>query len=92
MKDPPILDLDSRGDELSESTSTKNPLHDRNFYIIISLTLLEIMGGATIGPILPELSRIFDVSPSEIQLVMTAFFLPIGIATPILGIIALKKC
>jgi MFS transporter, ACDE family, multidrug resistance protein len=88
MKDPPILDLDSQGVELSQLTSTKNPLHDRNFYIIISLTLLEIMGGATIGPLLPELSRIFDVSPSEIQLVMTAFFLPIGIATPILGIIA----
>jgi MFS transporter, ACDE family, multidrug resistance protein len=88
MKDPPILDLDNQSDESSQFTSTKNPLHDRNFYIIVSLTLLEIMGGATIGPILPELSRIFDVSPSEIQLVMTAFFLPIGIATPILGIIA----
>ncbi|WP_309728894.1 MFS transporter [Chamaesiphon sp. OTE_75_metabat_556] len=88
MKDPPILDLDRQGDELSQFTSTKNPLHDRNFYIIVSLTLVEIMGGATIGPILPELSKIFDVSPSEIQLVMTAFFLPIGIATPFLGIMA----
>jgi MFS transporter, ACDE family, multidrug resistance protein len=88
MKDPPILYLNSQGDELSQFTSPKNPLHDRQFYIIVSLTLVEIMGGATIGPILPELSKIFDVSPSEIQLVMTAFFLPIGIATPILGIIA----
>jgi MFS transporter, ACDE family, multidrug resistance protein len=88
MKDSPILDRDSQDNELSQSTSTKHPLHDRNFYIIVSLTLVEIMGGPTIGPILPELSKIFDVSPSEIQLVMTAFFLPIGIATPILGIIA----
>jgi MFS transporter, ACDE family, multidrug resistance protein len=88
MKDRPILELDNQSDELSQFTSTKNPLHDRNFYIIVSLTLVEIMGGPTIGPILPELSKIFDVSPSEIQLVMTAFFLPIGIATPILGIIA----
>ncbi len=88
MKAPPILDLDSQGDELSQFTNTKNPLHDRNFYIIISLTLIEIMGGPTIGPILPELSKIFDVSPSEIQLVMAAYFLPIGLATPILGIIA----
>jgi MFS transporter, ACDE family, multidrug resistance protein len=88
MKNPPILELDNQSDELPQFTSTKNPLHDQNFYIIISLTLVEIMGGPTIGPILPELSKTFNVSPSEIQLVMTAFFLPIGIATPILGIIA----
>ena len=88
MKHPPILELDSQSDELSQFTSTKNPLHDRNFYIIVSLTLIEIMGGPTIGPILPELSKFFAVSSSEIQLVMAAYFLPIGIATPILGIIA----
>jgi MFS transporter, ACDE family, multidrug resistance protein len=88
MKDLPTLDRDRQSDELSQSTNTKNPLHDRNFYIIVSLTLIEIMGGPTIGPILPELAKIFDVSPSETQLVMTAFFLPIGIATPILGIVA----
>ncbi len=87
MKDPPILERDNQSDELSQVTSTQNPLHDRNFYIIVSLTLIEIMGGPTIGPILPELSKVFAVSPSEIQLVMTAFFLPIGIATPILGIV-----
>ncbi|MFM2303065.1 MAG: hypothetical protein RLZZ135_470 [Cyanobacteriota bacterium] len=88
MNDPPILDLDNQSDELSQLNSTQNPLHDRNFYIIVSLTLIEIMGGPTIGPILPELSKIFEVSPDEIQLVMAAYFLPIGIATPFLGIIA----
>jgi MFS transporter, ACDE family, multidrug resistance protein len=88
MKDLPTLDLDSQSNELSQHNSTKNPLHDRNFYIIVSLTLIEIMGGPTIGPILPQLSKVFNVSPSETQLVMAAFFLPIGIATPILGIVA----
>jgi ACDE family multidrug resistance protein len=88
MNDPPILDLDNQSDELSQTITTQNPLHDRNFYIIVSLTLVEIMGGPTIGPILPELSKIFEVSPDEIQLVMAAYFLPIAIATPILGIIA----
>jgi MFS transporter, ACDE family, multidrug resistance protein len=88
MKDPTILDLNNQINESIRITSTKNPLHDRNFYIIVSLTLVEIMGGATIGPILPELSNFFAVSPSEIQLVMAAYFLPIGIATPILGIIS----
>jgi MFS transporter, ACDE family, multidrug resistance protein len=82
------LPIYRRIDKFSQLTSIKNPLHDRNFYIVVSLTLMEIMGGPTIGPILPELSKIFDVSSTEVQLVMTAFFLPIGIATPILGIVA----
>ncbi len=69
-------------------TSNKNPLQDRNLYIIICVTLIAIMGGPTIAPILPDLANVFDVSSSDIQLVMTVFFLPIGIATPILGILA----
>ena len=70
------------------SKSNRDPLHDRNFYIIISITLIAIMGGPTIAPILPDLAKVFDVSSQEIQLVMAAFFLPIGFATPVLGIIA----
>jgi MFS family permease len=69
-------------------TSNKNPLQDGNLYIIIGITLIAIMGGPTIAPILPDLAKVFDVSSREIQLVMTVFFLPIGIATPILGILA----
>lgn len=69
-------------------TSSKNPIQDRNLYIIISVTLIAIMGGPTIAPILPDLAKVFDVSSREIQLVMTVFFLPIGIATPFLGILA----
>ncbi len=69
-------------------TSNKNPLQDRNLYIIIGVTLIAIMGGQTIAPILPDLTKVFGVSPREIELVMTVFFIPIGIATPILGILA----
>ena len=66
----------------------KNPFVDRNLYIIISITLISIMGGPTIAPMLPDLAKVFDVSSKEIELVMIVFFLPIGIATPILGILA----
>ncbi len=72
----------------TDLTSHKNPLQDRNLYIIISVTLIAIMGGQTIAPILPDLTKVFDVSPRDIELVMTVFFIPIGIATPILGILA----
>lgn len=70
------------------SNANKNPLHDRNLYIIIGVTLIAIMGGQTIAPILPDLTQVFNVSPKEIELVMTVFFIPIGIATPILGLLA----
>lgn len=72
----------------SDLTSNKNILQDRNLYIIVCVTLTAIMGGPTIAPILPKLAIVFDVSSSDIQLVMTVFFLPIGIATPFLGILA----
>ncbi|MBD2533232.1 MFS transporter [Nostoc flagelliforme FACHB-838] len=68
--------------------SNKNPLYDRNLYIIISVTLIAIMGGPTIAPILPDLAKVFNVSSKEIQLVMTVFFIPMGITTPVLGILA----
>ncbi|MBR8838560.1 MAG: MFS transporter [Stigonema ocellatum SAG 48.90 = DSM 106950] len=72
----------------SNLTSDKSLFQDRNLYIIISVTLIAIMGGPTIAPILPELAKVFNVSSKEIQLVMTVFFLPIGIATPFLGVLA----
>ncbi|MBE9214114.1 MFS transporter [Plectonema cf. radiosum LEGE 06105] len=61
---------------------------DKNLYIIIGVTLISIMGGQTVAPILPSLTSVFNVSPREIELVMTLFVLPIGIATPILGVLA----
>ncbi|HEY9768650.1 MAG TPA: MFS transporter [Coleofasciculaceae cyanobacterium] len=69
-------------------TSKKNPARDRQLYIIIGVTLTAIMGGQTIAPILSDLTGVFDVSPKEIELVMTMFFIPVGIATPILGLLA----
>lgn len=71
-----------------EFTNKQNPVRDRQLYIIIGVTLTAIMGGQTIAPILPDLTGVFDVSPKEIELVMTMFFIPVGIATPILGLLA----
>ncbi|BAZ10759.1 major facilitator transporter [Calothrix sp. NIES-4071] len=67
--------------------SDKNILQDFNVYIIISLTLIPIMGELTIAPILPDLAKLFNVSLKEVQLVITIFFLPVIIATPIFGIL-----
>lgn len=71
----------------SEPIRTKNPLGDRDLYIVTGINLITIMGALTIAPILPDLANVFQVSSNEIQWVMIAFFLPIGIVTPILGVV-----
>lgn len=72
----------------AEQKKTPNIAQDKNLYIVIGVTLISIMGGQTVAPILPSLTQVFDVSTREIELVMTLFVLPIGIATPILGVLA----
>jgi MFS family permease len=72
----------------AEQKKTPNIAQDKNLYIIIGVTLISIMGGQTVAPILPSLTSVFDVSTREIELVMTLFVLPIGLATPILGVLA----
>jgi len=72
----------------AEHKNTPNIAQDKNLYIIIGVTLISIMGGQTVAPILPGLTSVFDVSTREIELVMTLFVLPIGLATPILGVLA----
>ncbi|MEO1375419.1 MAG: MFS transporter [Cyanobacteria bacterium J06635_10] len=68
--------------------NTHNVAKDKNLYIIICTTLLSIMGGQVLAPILPSLTEVFNVSTREIELVMTLYVLPVGIATPILGVLA----
>lgn len=68
--------------------SKNHILQDKNFYIINAVTLIAILGGSTIGPVLPALTTTFNVSPKGIELVMTAFLVPIAIATPIFGVLA----
>lgn len=72
----------------AEQKSPRDITKDKNLYIIIGVTLISIMGGQTVAPILPGLTEVFNVSPREVELVMTLFVLPIGIATPILGVLA----
>lgn len=73
---------------VEQHKSAKNVTQDKNLYIIIGVTLISIIGGQTIAPILPSLTDVFNISPREVELVMTLFVLPIGIATPILGVLA----
>ncbi len=69
----------------------ENPVsiyQDKNFYIIISVTLIAVLGGTIITPVLPTLTKEFNVSPEQIGLVMTVLLIPVAIGTPIFSIMA----
>lgn len=65
-----------------------NLFRDKNIYIIFSITLLAIMGVASLTPAFPEIIRQFDISAQEIGLLITIFTLPGIILAPIMGILA----
>ena len=57
-------------------------------YIIFSITLLAIMGVASLTPAFPEIIRQFDISVKEIGLLITIFTLPGILLAPLMGILA----
>ena len=61
---------------------------DSNFQIIIGITLITILGGPGISPLLPSIAKDLNIPPEHIGWVISAFFIPITIGTPISGILA----
>lgn len=72
----------------SKPKSANSIYRDKSFYIITSVTLVAIMAGTIVTPTLPTLAKVFNVSPQEIGMAMTAFLIPVAIGTPIFGVLA----
>ncbi len=66
----------------------RSPLLDRNFRIILLVTLMSVIGFTSIMPAIPEIMTDLGVSASEIGLVLTSFALAAMIVTPIAGMLA----
>lgn len=60
----------------------------RELLIIFSITLISVMGVSSITPILPEVGRVFGVSPQEAGWLVAAFTLPGMILTPCFGLLS----
>lgn len=73
--------------EVQHSSGVKL-LQDRNLHIIFSVTLMAVMGVASITPAFPEIIRELNISPGSIGLLITAFTVPGVFLTPILGVLA----
>ena len=62
-------------------------LRDSNLHIIFSITLMAVMGVASITPAFPDVIRYFHIKPTEVGYLITAFTLPGVLLTPVAGIL-----
>ncbi len=60
----------------------------RDLLIIFSITMISVMGVSSITPILPEVGRVFGVSPQKAGWLVAAFTLPGIILTPCFGLLS----
>lgn len=65
-----------------------NLLYDRNLLIIFGVTLMAVLGVASVTPAFPAISREFGLTPNQVGLLITFFTLPGAILTPIVGIMS----
>ncbi|MFW5821365.1 MAG: MFS transporter [Bacteroidota bacterium] len=63
-------------------------LRNKNIYIIFGITLLAVMGVASITPAFPSIAEHFDINYKKIGLLITVFTLPGIFLTPVLGLLA----
>jgi len=61
---------------------------DRNLQIIFSVTLMAVLGVASITPAFPRMVKALNTSPESIGLLITVFTLPGVLLTPVLGVLA----
>lgn len=61
---------------------------DKRLYAIFGITLIAVMGVASIAPALPSIARTLDLTKTQIGWMISAFTFPGIILTPIAGIIA----
>lgn len=66
----------------------RNLLRDRNLYVIFSITMIAVMGVASLTPALPKISQALDLSKGEVALLISAFTFPGVFLTPFAGIVA----
>jgi MFS family permease len=68
--------------------SNNKLLKDKKLYALFGITLIAVMGVASITPALPQISNTLDLSKSQIGLLISLFTFPGIFLTPISGILA----
>lgn len=63
-------------------------INDRRLHIIFSITMIAVLGVASLTPAFPKMEESLHISKVQIGLLISAFTLPGIILTPLLGVIA----
>ena len=73
-------------------TKAQNPksriLSDKNIWIVLAITLLSVMGAASITPALPMIAKDLAIPKESIGIVITSFSLPSVFVSPIIGMLS----
>ncbi|WP_251328960.1 MFS transporter [Haloplanus pelagicus] len=64
------------------------PWRSRTLYVVLSCSLMGVMGVSLVSPVLPDLRPVFGVSDAQVGLVITAYTLPGVVVTPFVGLAA----
>jgi MFS family permease len=73
---------------MSEQASTRKIYNDPNLRIIFGITLMAVMGVASITPAFPTIARDLNISAQKVGLLITVFTLPGMLLVPVLGVMA----
>lgn len=71
-----------------ESEGPRKIYLDANLQIVFCITLMAILGVASITPALPKVRQALNISPRDIGLLITSFTLPGVVLAPVFGILA----
>ncbi|MFW5733598.1 MAG: MFS transporter [Oceanidesulfovibrio sp.] len=71
-----------------EPDAGKHLFFDRNLLICFGITLMVVLGVASVTPAFPLVMEVLGVSPHQIGLVVTSFTIPGVVLTPIMGVLA----
>jgi len=68
--------------------TSESIFRNKNLYIIFGITLIAIMGVASLTPAFPDIIRYFNISPQQVGGLIVAFTLPGVFLTPFTGMLA----
>ncbi|UCD08256.1 MAG: MFS transporter [Dehalococcoidales bacterium] len=69
-------------------TAEKSFWKDTNLLIVFGVTLMAVLGVASVTPAFPTIQRELGITPNQVGLLITFFTLPGALLTPIIGVMA----
>lgn len=73
---------------MTELQQEKSVVKDKNLQIIFLITLMGVMGVASISPAFPTIRQYFNISTVQVGYLITSFTLPGIFLTPLMGVLA----